>query len=61
VAAVALLLTRLLERRRLKQGHVDLSAEEALQAVSSIRVVNFYLEGHPQRQGVGGGTPRVLS
>jgi transposase len=58
VAAMALLLTRLLERR-LKQAKVELSAEQALRAVSGIRVVNFRLAGQPQRQGVGGGSPRA--
>ena len=40
VAALALLLTRVLERR-LKDAGLDLSTEEALQALSTIRLVSF--------------------
>ena len=58
VAALALLVQRLLERR-LRQAKVKLSADEALQALETIRVVKFSLEGQPPRQGVSTGSPRA--
>jgi transposase len=62
VAALALLLSRLLERR-LKEAGVDLSGSEAFQAVSTIRVVDFRLSGPPgttsARRGVSTGSPRA--
>ena len=58
VAALALLLTRLLERR-LKDAGVNLSASDAIQALSTIRTVRFRLAGQPERQGVSCGSPRA--
>jgi transposase len=62
VAALALLVSRLLERR-LQEAGVDLSAAEALQAVSTIRVVDFRLSGQPStlgvRRGVSTGSPHA--
>ena len=51
VAALGLLLMRLLERR-LKEAGVSLSAEQALQAVATINVVSFRVEGKSPRTGV---------
>jgi transposase len=56
VAALALLVQRLLGRR-LKEAGVDLSPARALQAVSTVRLVTFHLEGQPERRGVTGGCP----
>jgi transposase len=56
VAALALLLERLLERR-LKEAGVDLSAPDALEAVATVRWVTFHLVGQPVRRGVSGGSP----
>jgi transposase len=58
VAALALLLQRLLERR-LKSAKINLSAEEALQALETIRVVTFRLQGQAPRRGVSTGSPRA--
>jgi transposase len=58
VAALALLLTRLLERR-LHDAGVNLSAVDALQAVSTVRLVTFRLDGQPCRRGVSTGSPRA--
>jgi hypothetical protein len=58
VAALALLLQRLLERR-LGEAEVDLSAPQALQAVSTIRLVTFQLDGHLPRRGTSTGSPRA--
>jgi transposase len=58
VAALALLLERLLERR-LKEAGVDLSAPEALEALATVRLVTFHLAGQPVRRGVSGGSPRA--
>jgi len=58
VAALALLLQRLLERR-LSQAEVNMSAAEAMKALETIRVVQFHLEGQPRRQGVSTGSPRA--
>jgi transposase len=58
VAALALLAQRLLEHR-LRQAKVPLSAAEAMQALETIRVVKFHLEGQPVRQGVSVGSPRA--
>ncbi len=57
VAALALLLMRLLERR-LKDAGVKLSAEQALRAVSSVRFVSFKLDG-ASRSGVSVGSPQA--
>jgi transposase len=55
VAALALLLTRLLERR-LKETGVTLSASQAIQAVSTIHLVRFHLDGQKARMGVSVGS-----
>ena len=57
VAALALLLQTLLERR-LQEARVDLSAPEALQAVETIRHVTFKLNGE-QRSGVSAASGRA--
>ena len=56
VAALALLVQRLLGRR-LKEAGVDLSPARAMQALSTVRVVSFHLDGRPERRGVTGGCP----
>jgi len=56
VAALALLVQRLLGRR-LKEAGVDLSPARAMQAVSTVRLVTFRLEGQPERRGMAGGCP----
>jgi transposase len=56
VAALALLVQRLLSRR-LQGAGVDLSPERALQALSTVRLVRFHLEGQGQRRGITGGCP----
>jgi transposase len=58
VAALALLLQRLLERH-LARAQVKLSAAEAMQALETVRVVTFRLDGQPPRQGVSTGSPRA--
>jgi transposase len=58
VAALALLVQRLLERR-LGGAKINLSADEALQALETIRVVTFRLDGQPPRRGVSTGSPRA--
>ena len=57
VAALALLLQTLLERR-LQDAHVDLSAPEALQAVETIRHVSFKVN-QQQRCGVSAASARA--
>jgi transposase len=62
VSALALLVQRLLGRR-LKEAGVDLSPVRAMQALSTVRLVTFELEGQPERRGITGGCPdarRVL-
>jgi transposase len=54
VAALALLVQRLLGRQ-LKEAGVDLSPGRAMQALSTVRLVRFHLEGQPERRGVAGG------
>jgi transposase len=56
VAALALLVQRLLGRR-LKDAGLDLSPERAMQALSTVRLVSFRLEGQSERRGVAGGCP----
>jgi transposase len=56
VAALALLVQRLLGRR-LKEAGVDLSPVRAMQALSTVRLVTFRLEGQPERRGMTGGCP----
>jgi len=58
VAALALLVERLLERR-LKEAGVNLSAPDALEALATIRLVTFHLAGQPVRRGVSGGSPHA--
>jgi hypothetical protein len=56
VAALALLAQRLLGRR-LQDAGVDLSPARALQALATVRLVTFHLEGRPERRGLTGGCP----
>jgi transposase len=56
VAALALLVQRLLGRR-LREAGVDLSPVRALQALSTVRLVTFRLVGHGERRGITGGSP----
>jgi transposase len=56
VAALALLVQRLLGRRLLEAG-VDLSPGRAMQALATVRLVTFHLEGQAERRGVTGGCP----
>jgi transposase len=56
VAALALLVQRLLGRR-LQEAGMDLSPERAMQALSTVRLVTFHLEGQPERRGLAGGCP----
>jgi transposase len=58
VAALALLLTRVLERR-LKEAGVELSTEQALQALSTIRLVSFKVGASSARTGVSVGSARA--
>jgi hypothetical protein len=58
VAALALLLQRLLERR-LGVAEIPLSAAEAMQALETIRLVTFRLKGQAPRRGVSTGSPRA--
>lgn len=57
VAALALLVRTLLARQ-LKQARVEFSAEEALQAVATIRHVTFEVRGE-RRSGVSAASPRA--
>jgi transposase len=62
VAALALLVQRLLHRR-LEQAGIDFSPERAMQALSTVRLVTLRLDDRPERRGVSGGCPdarRVL-
>jgi len=56
VAALALLVQRLLGRR-LQAAGVDLSPARAMQALATVRLVTFHLEGQPERRGLTGGCP----
>jgi transposase len=56
VAALALLVQRLLGRR-LNEAGTDLSPARAMQALMTVRLVTFHLEGQPERCGVAGGCP----
>jgi transposase len=56
VAALALLVQRLLGRR-LQEAGVDLSPARAMEALSTVRLVTFRLEGQPERRGMAGGCP----
>ena len=55
VAALALLVQRLLGRR-LEEAGVDLSPARAMQALATVRLVTFRLEGQPERRGLAGGS-----
>jgi len=55
VAALALLIQRLLERRLLEAG-VDFSAERAMEALSTVHLVTLRLEGQGPRRGINGGS-----
>ena len=57
VAALGLLLQTLLQRR-LDDAEVDLSAEQALQALETVRHVTFTINGE-QRIGVSASNPRA--
>ena len=62
VAALALLVQRLLDRR-LEEAGIDFSAERAMEALQTVRLVTFRLDDRPERRGVSGGCPdarRVL-
>jgi transposase len=62
VAALALLVQRLLGRR-LQEAGIDFSATRAMEALSTVRHVTFRVEGQAKRGGVAGGSPdarRVL-
>ena len=62
VAALALLVQRLLGRR-LEEGGIDFSAERAMEALETVRLVTFRLGARAERRGVSGGCPdarRVL-
>jgi transposase len=62
VAALALLVQRLLDRR-LREAKLDFSAVRAMEALSTVRHVTFRMEGQEKRSGVAGGSPdarRVL-
>jgi transposase len=54
VAALALLVQRLLGRR-LNQAGVDLSPARAMQALATVRLVTFRLKGQPERRGLASG------
>jgi transposase len=56
VAALALLVQRLLARR-LEESGVDLSPSRAMQALSTVRLVSFRLEDQGERRGLAGGCP----
>jgi transposase len=56
VAALALLVQRLLGRR-LEEAGLDLSPARAMQASSTVRLVTFRLEGQGPRRGLAGGCP----
>ena len=62
VAALALLVQRLLDRR-LEEAGIDFSAERAMEALQTVRLVTFRMDDRPERRGVSGGCPdarRVL-
>jgi transposase len=56
VAALALLVERMIDRR-LKEAGTDLSSARAMQALATVRVITFFLKGQPERRGVSGGCP----
>jgi transposase len=56
VAALALLVQRLLGRR-LDEARLDLSPGRSMQALATVRLVTFRLEGQSERRGLAGGCP----
>jgi transposase len=56
VAALALLVQRLLQRRLVEAG-IDFSPQRAMQALSTVRLVTFRVGGQDTRRGVSGGSP----
>jgi len=54
VAAITRLVQRLLSRR-LKEAGVDLSPSRAMEALSTVRLLTFRLEGQAERRGDAGG------
>ena len=56
VAALALLVQRLLGRR-LNEAGLDLSPARAMQALTTVRLVTFRLQGQPERRGLAAGCP----
>jgi hypothetical protein len=60
IAALALLVQRLLDRR-LQEAGIDFSATRALEALSAVRHVTFRVEGQARRSGVAGGSPDAQS
>jgi transposase len=60
VAALALLVQRLLGRR-LKKSGIDLSPSRAMQALSTVRLVTLRLDDQTERRGVSGGCPDARS
>jgi transposase len=56
VAALALLVQRLLGRR-LEEAGIDFSVERAMEALSTVRLVTLRLEDQSERRGVSGGCP----
>src|ERR1700724_3344736 len=56
VAALALLVQRLLGRRLTEAG-VDLSPTRAMQASATVRLVRFRMENQAERRGLAGGCP----
>ena len=63
VASLALLVQRLLDRR-LEEAGINSSAERAIEALQTVRLVTFRLDDRPERRGVSGGCPdacRVLN
>ena len=62
VAALALLVQRLLDRR-LREAGIEFSSTRAMEALSTVRHVTFRVDGEEKRCGVAGGSPdarRVL-
>ena len=56
VAALALLVQRLLDRRPEEAG-INFSAERAMEALQTVRLVTFRRDDRPERRGVSGGCP----
>jgi len=56
VAALALLVQRLLHRR-LEEAGIDFSPERAMQALCTLRLVSLRLDDQSSRRGVSGGSP----